>query len=97
MDSRLHYLILKNTARLEKLIESEAPYEKILKQRQKLDKLIMIAMKDVNRKARDILLSLAFILSFGSNYLYFTLYFYISYFSINLSIFPSKSSTFFSL
>ena len=49
MDSRLHYLILKNTARLEKMIESEAPYEKILKQSQKLDKLIMIAMKDVNK------------------------------------------------
>ena len=49
MDSRIHYLILKNTARLENLIESEAPYEKIVKQSQKLDKLIMIAMKDVNK------------------------------------------------
>ena len=48
MNSRIPYLILKNSARLEKLIESDAPYEKILKQSQKLDKYIIIYMKDLN-------------------------------------------------
>ena len=33
----------------EKLIESDAPYEKILKQSQKLDKYIIIYMKDLNK------------------------------------------------
>ena len=31
MESKLYYLILKNSAKLEKLIENNAPYEKILK------------------------------------------------------------------
>lgn len=48
MNSRAPYLILKNSARLEKLIECDAPYEKILKQSQKLDKYIIIYMKDLN-------------------------------------------------
>ena len=48
MNSRISYLILKNSARLEKLIESDAPYEQILKQSQKLDKYIIIYMKDLN-------------------------------------------------
>lgn len=49
MDSRTIYLILKNTAKLEKLIKSNAPYEKILRQSQKLDKYIMIQMKFINK------------------------------------------------
>ena len=49
MDCRLNLLITKNSARLDKLIESGAPYEKILKQSQKLDKYIAIAMKDINK------------------------------------------------
>ena len=49
MDSKTIYLILKNTAKLEKLIKSNAPYEKILKQSQKLDKYIMIQMKYMNK------------------------------------------------
>ena len=48
MKSNIPYLILKNSTRLEKLIESDAPYEKILKQSQKLDKYIIIYMKDLN-------------------------------------------------
>ena len=50
MDSRINLLISKNSARLDKLIETGAPYEKILKQSQKLDKYIAIAMKHINTK-----------------------------------------------
>lgn len=49
MDSKTIYLIIKNTAKLEKLIENNAPYEKIIKQSQKLDKYIMIQMKHINK------------------------------------------------
>ena len=49
MNSRIAYLILKNSAKLNKLIESNAPYEKILKQSRKLDKYIMIKMKCINK------------------------------------------------
>ena len=49
MDSRINLLILRNSARLDKLIESGAPYEKILNQSQKLDKYIAIAMRDINQ------------------------------------------------
>ena len=49
MDTKIFYLIMKNTAKLEKLIETNAPYEKIVKQSQKLDKYIMIQMKDINK------------------------------------------------
>lgn len=48
MKSNIPYLILKNSAKLNKLIENNAPYEKILKQSQKLDKYIIIYMKDLN-------------------------------------------------
>ena len=48
MDSKTIYLIMKNTAKLEKLIETNAPYEKILKQSQKLDKYLVIQMKHIN-------------------------------------------------
>lgn len=49
MDCRLVYLILKNTAKLEKLIESDAPYHKILRQSKKLDRYILIQMKYINK------------------------------------------------
>ena len=49
MNARINLLISKNSARLDKLIESGAPYEKILKQSQKLDKFIVIAMKNINK------------------------------------------------
>lgn len=49
MESKIIYLIMKNTAKLEKLIETNAPYEKILKQSKKLDKYIMMQMKNINR------------------------------------------------
>ena len=42
MDTKIFYLIMKNTAKLEKLVETNAPYEKILTQSKKLDKYIMI-------------------------------------------------------
>lgn len=48
MDFKINLLILKNSARLKKLIESNAPYEKILKQSPKLDKYIIIYMKVLN-------------------------------------------------
>ena len=48
MDSKIIYLILKHTAKLEKLIESNAPYEKIIRESQKLDKYIMIKMNVIN-------------------------------------------------
>ena len=49
MDSRINLLILKNSARLNNLIEKGAPYEKLVKQSQKLDKYIMIVMKKINK------------------------------------------------
>ena len=49
MDSRINLLISKNSARLNELIRQNAPYEKILKQSKKLDKFIVIAMKDINK------------------------------------------------
>jgi len=49
MESKLIYLIVRNKAKLEKLIENDAPYEKILKQSQVLDRYIMIQMKYINK------------------------------------------------
>ena len=49
MDSRINLLISKNSARLDELIRKGAPYEKILKQSQKLDKYIAMAMKHINK------------------------------------------------
>lgn len=49
MDSKLIYLIMKNTAKLKKLIETNAPYEKMLKQSKKLDEYIIIQMKYINK------------------------------------------------
>lgn len=43
-------LLIKNRAKLEKLINNNAPYDKILKQSKKLDKYIYIEMKYINRK-----------------------------------------------
>lgn len=41
-------LIIRNRARLEKLITEEKEYSIILKQSQKLDKLINTKMKEIN-------------------------------------------------
>ena len=40
--------IMKNRIKLERMIEREDDYQKILKQSQKLDKYINIAMKQIN-------------------------------------------------
>ena len=49
MDSKIIYLILKHTAKLEKLIESDAPYDKIIRESKRLDKYIMIKMNVINK------------------------------------------------
>lgn len=41
MDLKLNLLILKNKAKLTKLIKNNEPYEKIVKQSQHLDKYII--------------------------------------------------------
>lgn len=48
MDYNIVLLILKNKIKLQKLIENNAPYEKILAQSKKLDKYIVIQMKNMN-------------------------------------------------
>lgn len=50
MDSKIMLLIYKNKAKLSKMIEQNAPYDKILRQSRKLDKYIIIAMKCINEK-----------------------------------------------
>lgn len=52
MDYRLSFLILKNTAKLEKMIRQNAPYSKILKQSQLLDKYIVKQMIQINKIKR---------------------------------------------
>jgi len=49
MDYNVTLLILKNRAKLEKLIIQNAPYDKILNQSKKLDKYILIQMKLINK------------------------------------------------
>ena len=49
MESNIAYLLLKNTAKLEKLIKENAPDDKILEQSKKLDKYILIKMKCINK------------------------------------------------
>ena len=49
MDYRLALLIIKNRVRLEKLIENNAPFEKILTQSKKLGKYILLQMKYMNK------------------------------------------------
>ena len=49
IDYKIPYLILKNEAKLEKLIASNAPYDKIVRQSQTLDKYVMIQMKFMNK------------------------------------------------
>lgn len=49
MDSKYSLLILKNKAKLSKLIETNAPYEKILHQSQILDKYIIEQIKAMNK------------------------------------------------
>lgn len=45
MDYKLNLLIIKHKAKLNKLIEKNAPYEMILKESQCLDKYILKLMK----------------------------------------------------
>lgn len=49
MSYKLSFQILKNTAKLEKMIEQNAPYSKILKQSQLLDKYIAKQMIKINK------------------------------------------------
>lgn len=49
MDSKIYLLILKNKAKLSKLIEQNAPYEKILHQSQILDKYIVKQIISMNQ------------------------------------------------
>lgn len=49
MDSKTILLIFKNRAKLSKLIEQGASYDKILKQSQKLDKYILVQMNCINK------------------------------------------------
>lgn len=49
MDMKLILLILRNQAKLEKLINENAPYDKILKQSKRLDKYINMKMEYMNK------------------------------------------------
>lgn len=50
MDSKIPLELLKARAKLERLINQDAPYEKIYKQSKKVDKYIVIQMKIINNK-----------------------------------------------
>lgn len=50
MDCRINLLVIKNKNRLNKLIENNAPYDKILYQSRILDKYIMKQMLEINSK-----------------------------------------------
>lgn len=50
MNSNVIYLKLKNLAKLEKLIKANAPYEKILKQNQIVDKYVQIQLNSMIKK-----------------------------------------------
>ena len=50
MDYRLNLLVIKNKARLEKLIRENAPYDRVLKQSKRLDKFIVQQIKKINSK-----------------------------------------------
>lgn len=49
MDSRIILLIAKNKAKLAKMIEQNAPYDKILHQSQILDKYIIQQINEINK------------------------------------------------
>lgn len=49
MDSKVVLLIAKNKAKLSKMIEQNAPYDKILHQSQILDKYIIQQIKEINK------------------------------------------------
>lgn len=49
MESKIILLILKNKARLSKMIKDNVPYEKIVKQSQKLDKYIIKQINAMNK------------------------------------------------
>lgn len=48
MDLKLELLIKKNRNILDKMIEDDEPYEKILKQSQVLDKYVLLGFKAIN-------------------------------------------------
>ena len=48
MESKIILLILKNKAKLSKMIKDNAPYEKIEKKKQKLDKYIIKQINAMN-------------------------------------------------
>lgn len=50
MNFRTNLLIIKNKAKLNKMIAQEAPYDKILKQSKLLDKYIIEQMQDMMNK-----------------------------------------------
>lgn len=54
MDPKIILLIFKNKSKLERLIENNAPYEKILRQSQRLDKYIMIQINYMTEKGASI-------------------------------------------
>lgn len=49
MNIILNFMIYYNKNKLNKLIEEQAPYALILKQSQKLDKIILKSMKKMNK------------------------------------------------
>lgn len=80
MDLRTSLLISRNKVKLSKLIEQNAPYEKILEQSQKLDKYILMGMNCINKKQElDLILTPVFNLL-------------LLYYSATISIFPLKFS-----
>lgn len=54
MDPKIILLIFKNKSKLERLIENNAPYEKILKQSQLLDKYLTIQIKYMSEKGASL-------------------------------------------
>ncbi len=50
MDSKISLQLLKERAKLEKLILEKAPYEIICKKSQELDNLVLIKFKALNKK-----------------------------------------------
>ena len=54
MDYKVILLIIKNRSKLEKMIENNAPYEKILRQSRRLDKYIMIQMNYINKEKKEL-------------------------------------------
>lgn len=51
---RIGLLIIRNKARLEKLISMTADYRKILLQNKKIDKLVLEKLNEINKKNLEI-------------------------------------------